>query len=58
MTNATRCYQDIINGDYTVMEGPLQDNQGNEVLPEGEFFTLEEWTVCNFLLDNVIGDLP
>ena len=35
-----------------------QDNQGNEVLPEGEFFTLEEWTVCNFLLDNVIGDLP
>ena len=51
-------YQDIINGDYTVMEGPLQDNQGNEVLPEGEFFTLEEWTVCNFLLDNVIGDLP
>ena len=51
-------YQDIINGDYTVMEGPLQDNKGNEVLPEGESFTLEEWTVCNFLLDNVIGDLP
>lgn len=51
-------YDDIINGDYAVMEGPLYDNEGNEVLAEGDSFTLEEWTVCYFLLDNVIGDLP
>ena len=51
-------YAAIVNGEYAVMEGPLYDNEGNEVLAEGDSFTLEEWTVCNFLLDNVIGDLP
>ena len=51
-------YDAIINGDYVVLEGPVVDNQGNEVLPEGETFTIEELINCYFLLDNVIGELP
>ena len=51
-------YERIVNGDYVVMEGPLVDNEGQEVLPAGETFTLEELMVCDFLLDNVIGTLP
>ena len=43
---------------YTVMAGPLYDNEGNELLAEGETFTLEELINCYWLLDNVIGDLP
>lgn len=48
----------IVNGEYTVMAGPLYDNEGNELLAEGETFTLEELIDCYWLLDNVIGDLP
>lgn len=51
-------YDAIVNGDYVVLEGPVVDNQGNEVLPEGETFTIEELINCYFLLDNVIGELP
>ena len=51
-------YQSIIDGEYTVMAGPIYDNQGNEVLAEGETFTLDELTGMYFLLDNVIGTLP
>ena len=48
----------IINGEYTVMAGPLYDNKGNELLKDGETFTLEQLIDCYWLLDNVIGDLP
>lgn len=51
-------YNSIVNGEYTVMAGPLFDNEGNELLAEGETFTLEELINCYWLLDNVIGDLP
>lgn len=51
-------YNKIVNGEYTVMAGPIYDNQGNEILAEGETFTLEELINCYFLLDNVIGELP
>ena len=50
--------QKIINGEYTVMAGPLSDNKGNELLKDGETFTLEQLIDCYWLLDNVIGDLP
>lgn len=48
----------IINGEYTVMEGPLYDNEGNQLLGDGETFTLEQLIDCYWLLDNVIGELP
>ena len=51
-------YEAIVDGDYVVLEGPVVDNQGNEVLPEGETFTIKELVNCYFLLDNVIGKLP
>ena len=51
-------YDSIVNGEYTVMAGPITDNEGNELLAEGETFTLEELQNCYFLLDNVIGELP
>ena len=51
-------YESIVNGDYTVMAGPIVDNKGNEILAEGETFTLQQLIDMYFLLDNVIGDLP
>ena len=48
----------IVNGEYTVMAGPLSDNKGNELLKDGETFNLEQLIDCYWLLDNVIGDLP
>lgn len=50
-------YEAIVNGEYTVMAGPIYDNQGNQVLEEGEFFSLEDYLAMDFLLDNVIGSL-
>ena len=51
-------YNSIVNGEYVVLAGPVVDNEGNELLAEGETFTLEELINCYWLLDNVIGDLP
>lgn len=51
-------YNSIVNGEYVVLAGPVVDNEGNELLAEGENFTLEELINCYWLLDNVIGDLP
>lgn len=51
-------YDAIVSGEYVVLEGPVYDNQGNEVLAEGNTFTIEELVDCYFLLDNVIGELP
>ena len=50
-------YEMIKNGEYVVLEGPVMDNQGNQIKAEGETFTLEELTDCSFLLDNIIGSL-
>lgn len=51
-------YEDILNGKYVVMGGPLSDRDGNELLADGETFTTEELIDCYWLLDNVIGTLP
>lgn len=51
-------YQSIIDGQTVVMGGPQYDQDGNELLAEGEQFTLDELINCYWLLDNVIGDLP
>lgn len=50
-------FEKVKSGEQPVLEGPLFDNQGNQVLAEGEQFTLEELMGCSFLLDNVIGSL-
>ena len=51
-------YQAIIDGEVVVLEGPLYDQSGAELLAEGETFTVEELINCYWFLDNVIGDLP
>ena len=51
-------YNAIVNGEYVVMAGPIVDNEGNQILADGETFTLQQLTEMYFLLDNVIGDLP
>lgn len=51
-------YDKIVSGEYTVLAGPISDNQGNEILAEGETFDLEELTNMYFLLDNIIGEIP
>lgn len=48
----------IVSGAYTVMAGPISDNQGHEILAEGETFELDDLINMYFLLDNVIGELP
>lgn len=40
------------------MCGPLYDNEGNQILAEGETFDVEGMTDMFFLLDNVVGDVP
>lgn len=50
-------YAQITSGEYIVMEGPIFDNEGNQIKAAGETFTLEEMTNCSFLLDNIIGSL-
>lgn len=51
-------YDKIISGEYVVFGGPLTDREGNELLGEGETFTMEELIDCYWLMDNVIGELP
>ena len=51
-------YQSIIDGETVVLAGPLTDQNGNELLAEGETFTIDELINCYWFLDNVIGDLP
>lgn len=51
-------YDRIIDGEYVVMGGPLFDNEGNQILAEGETFDIEGMTTMAFLLDNVIGSIP
>lgn len=50
-------YDAIVSGKYVVMEGPIYDNQGNQILSEGEHFTLNDYISMDFLLENVIGEI-
>ena len=51
-------YQSIIDGQTVVLAGPLYDQEGKELLAEGETFTIDELINCYWFLDNVLGDLP
>ena len=50
-------YDAIVSGDYVVLEGPVYDNQGNQILGEGEQFSIEDYIEMDFLLDNVVGEM-
>lgn len=45
----------ILSGEFKVFEGPISDNQGNLVIPEGEYLEFEQIQVMDWLADNVIS---
>lgn len=50
--------QEIIDGEFEVFEGPLNDQDGNEILAEGEVATLEELLATDYLVEGVVGSIP
>ena len=51
--------QEIIDGTLDYFAGPITDNQGNVVVPEGGTIPWEERTLCcQWLIEGVIGEIP
>jgi basic membrane protein A len=51
--------QEIIDGTFDYFKGPISDNQGNVVVPEGGTIPFEERTVCcQWLVEGIIGEVP
>lgn len=55
--DVTDLQKEVMNGEYIVFQGPLTDNQGNEVLAAGNTITGKDLFKIMFLLDNVEGSL-
>ncbi len=55
--DAKKVEEDLKSGAIEVFPAPIKDNQGNEVLAEGESFTDDELINMMYLADNVIGTL-
>ena len=49
--------QQVRSGEVVVFTGPIYDNQGNEVVAEGQTLTEEDMFSVMYLVDNVIGTL-
>jgi basic membrane protein A len=47
--------QQIIDGEFEIFAGPIVDQDGNVVVPEGEVATLEELLGTAYLVEGVIG---
>ncbi|MDL2214424.1 BMP family ABC transporter substrate-binding protein [Clostridia bacterium OttesenSCG-928-O13] len=58
VTDCQKVREQLINGEVEVFPTPVMDNQGNEILAEGEEFSIEDYITMLFLLDNVVGSLP
>ena len=50
--------QKIASGELDVLAGEIKDNQGNVIVKEGETMSDEVNRSMDFLVDNVIGQLP
>ncbi|MGH8936628.1 MAG: BMP family ABC transporter substrate-binding protein [Acidimicrobiia bacterium] len=50
--------QEITDGSFEIFAGPISDQDGNVVIPEGEVATLEELLATNYLVEGVIGEIP
>jgi basic membrane protein A and related proteins len=50
--------QEIIDGEFEIFAGPLNDQDGNEILAEGETATLEELLSTDYLVEGVVGSIP
>ncbi len=47
--------QEIIDGAFEPFTGPIVDQDGNEVVADGESMTLEELLSIDFFVEGVIG---
>jgi basic membrane protein A and related proteins len=50
--------QGIIDGTFDYWEGPLLDNQGNEVVPAGETVGIDEINAMDWLVEGAVGRIP
>jgi basic membrane protein A len=50
--------QEIIDGEFNIFAGPLKDQAGNVVIPEGQVATLEELLVTDYLVEGTLGEIP
>ena len=51
--------QSIIDGSFDMFAGPIEDNDGNVVIAEGETIAFDERIdCCQWLVDGVIGEIP
>ena len=57
IADVTALQEEVMNGEFIPLQGPLTDNEGNEVLAEGESITGTDLFGVMFLLDNVEGTL-
>ncbi|MEM9520352.1 MAG: BMP family ABC transporter substrate-binding protein [Actinomycetota bacterium] len=51
--------QQIIDGTFDMFAGPIFDNQGNEVIAEGETIEFGDRNACcQWLVDGIVGEIP
>jgi basic membrane protein A len=49
----------IIDGSFDIFEGPIFDNQGNEVIAEGATIAFEDRIACcQWLVEGIVGEIP
>lgn len=48
----------IVQDEFTIFKGPLEDQQGEIRIAEGQFATREDIVTMNYFVKNVIGDIP
>lgn len=49
----------IIDGSFDIFAGPIMDNEGNEVVPEGGTIAFDErYECCQWLIEGVVGQIP
>jgi basic membrane protein A len=50
--------QALIDGTLDYWKGPLQDNQGNEVVAAGETLSIDDINGMGWLVGGVVGEIP
>jgi basic membrane protein A len=50
--------QGLIDGSFDYWTGPLQDNEGNEVVAAGGTLTIDNINGMGWLVDGVVGKIP
>jgi hypothetical protein len=50
--------QGLIDGTFDYWTGPLQDNDGNQVVAAGETLSIADINGMGWLVDGVVGRIP